>query len=631
MTWRLRHLPVLLIMAFEPSFGVAQQSIARKVVKTRDDLPRFTYPISGTATDLIRADDATFARFAAKVNADIDTVLTHYDVQDKATSSALYGQRAGLQILSGDSRGLIRTIETLRGLTDKPEAKLLTSITAMALARARLSTNRTTGPAYVTAFNREFTASLNKLPWAVVRNGIKQRRGAALIASSDTMLGHIQATVEPGVARTHQLSSENVNAVIVARGFIRYFAQTGPQELAALTAYITAHDTPKPDIWAARDVTLTAADHLTPVRVGIWDTGVDLSLFPDQTFVDPTPGSSADPHGLAYDIDFRPSRGDLNPLTPTEQDDYAVSLGDIKGSADLDASIESPEADAWRRKLAGLDPVARASLAETTYFFGGHYIHGTHVAGIAARGNPAIRLAIARSTWEWHNVPAPITDDFVTREIDAYQHYVDWFRTRGIRVVNMSWGLSPSDFEDNLEANGIGKDAADRKVIARRLFERDRDGLRRALASAPDVLFVCASGNSNDDNGFTEDEPSSFDLPNLVAVGAVDQAGEEVSFTTYGKSVQLHASGYQVESVVPGGARLRLSGTSMAAPAVVNLAAKLLAIGPSLTPTEVIQLIVAGSQSSADGRLHIINPKASIAMIRQRQRTDIGPRSDRSE
>lgn len=69
------------IFAIQPPPVIAQ-SAPRQIVKIKDDLPRFSYPISGTATDLVRAPDATFAPFAAKVSADIDAVLAHYDIRD---------------------------------------------------------------------------------------------------------------------------------------------------------------------------------------------------------------------------------------------------------------------------------------------------------------------------------------------------------------------------------------------------------------------------------------------------------------------------------------------------------------------------------------------------------------------
>ena len=60
-------------------------------------------------------------------------------------------------------------------------------------------------------------------------------------------------------------------------------------------------------------------------------------------------------------------------------------------------------------------------------------------------------------------------------------------------------------------------------------------------------------------------------------VGAVNQAGDETSFTSYGDTVVVDADGYNLESCVPGGTRLKLSGTSVATPNVANLAAKLFA------------------------------------------------------
>ena len=107
----------------------------------------------------------------------------------------------------------------------------------------------------------------------------------------------------------------------------------------------------------------------------------------------------------------------------------------------------------------------------------------------------------------------------------------------------------------------------------------------------------------------------------MLAVGAVDQAGDEASFTSYGDTVRVDADGYQVESVLPGGAKVRFSGTSMASPNVVNLAAKLLALDPKLTPEETIHLIVSGATPSADGRRHNIDPKRSVALLHQQMQS----------
>jgi subtilisin family serine protease len=84
--------------------------------------------------------------------------------------------------------------------------------------------------------------------------------------------------------------------------------------------------------------------------------------------------------------------------------------------------------------------------------------------------------------------------------------------------------------------------------------------------------------------------------------------------------VVVDADGFQGESYVPGGARLRFSGTSMASPNVVNLAAKLIALDPSLTPQQTIELIKRGADRSADARRHLINPKATVALLNSEAR-----------
>jgi subtilisin family serine protease len=155
--------------------------------------------------------------------------------------------------------------------------------------------------------------------------------------------------------------------------------------------------------------------------------------------------------------------------------------------------------------------------------------------------------------------------------------------------------------EEALEECGIGKTTAERQKVARDYFEIEKTALQRALASTAEILFVTAASNSNSDSSLSEFIPSSIVLPNLLTVGAVDKAGDEAPFTSYGPTVAMHANGYQVESYLPGGKRVALSGTSMASPNVANLAAKLLAAKPSLKPTEVIAIIHETADETADG------------------------------
>jgi subtilisin family serine protease len=198
---------------------------------------------------------------------------------------------------------------------------------------------------------------------------------------------------------------------------------------------------------------------------------------------------------------------------------------------------------------------------------------------------------------------------------ENYIETVKYFKANNVRVVNMSWGWTLKEIEGMLEANSIGKDAEERSQLTRKIFDIYKDGLYNAIKSAPEILFITAAGNSDNDVTFDEVIPSMFDLPNLITVGAVDQAGEETGFTSFGESVDVHANGFEVDSYLPGGDKIKMSGTSMASPNVVNLAAKLLALDYSLTTTELIKLIVSGADKSEDGRITLINPKKSVELL----------------
>jgi subtilisin family serine protease len=283
----------------------------------------------------------------------------------------------------------------------------------------------------------------------------------------------------------------------------------------------------------------------------------------------------------------------------------------MRGARDVQANIESPEASAYRRQVASLKAEEVQAFQESMRRGGNHY-HGTHVAGIAVDGNPFARVFAARITFGWRDAPLPITDERRERHKAAARATVAALREAGARVVNMSWGGNQRGWEATLRYHGVGKDDEERRALARRYFTEGRDNLRDAMAAAPEILFITTSGNDNFDSGFEETSPADISLPNLMTVGAVDSAGNETSFSSFGRTTVAHANGYQVESFLPGGDRLRASGTSMAAPQVANLAAKLWALYPDLAVAEVKQLILDGAERK--GRIHLIHPRRTLEL-----------------
>ena len=592
------------------------QSSAKKKVASQADLPRFSYPVAGSASDLLQADDATFNAFASKVRADLDALLRDYEIDDASTMRTLLATKLDLQELAGENQAALETVEALRGLQQKPSPKLTSGLFDRARLQAAMDSHSVAGHGFDEAFVKHYREGVDPLPWDVVQDWARQSYVGARLNGKPAIVGDVMTELDPAVKQSGSLDDAEAWDLIASREYLKFNVPLGPARSDVLRAYIAAHNVAKPDIWAAREVTLTGNQNLTPVLVAIWDSGIDVSIFPNQLFTDPNPTASGT-HGLAFDDDGAPSTTWLFPLTPEQQRAYPEFRDEIKGELDIEEGHDSAEAEEVVKKFNTLSPDQLHQAFDLEKVIG-FYLHGTHCAGIAVRGNPAARLVVARFDDQLPDLPFPPTEEWAHRLGADFQQMSDYFRTRNVRVVNMSWGDDPGEFEAWLSKTGGGADPAERKKRAADLYAIWREAVETAIKDSPNTLFVTAAGNSDSNAGFVEDVPASIRLPNIVAVGAVNQAGDETSFTSYGDTVAVDADGYEVESYVPGGARLKLSGTSMASPNVVNLAAKLFALDPSLTPAEVIGLIKQGASASEDGRRHLIDEKRSVALLQEK-------------
>ena len=585
----------------------------KKVVRSQSDLPRLTYAIQGTASDLVRDGGPQFDAFAAKARADLESIFQNYEIEDNSTLRRLLNARLDLEALAGDYKAALQTVDQIRGLQDKPAAKLLSGLAFRGMFEAAIEAHGPQGDAFTAALMRLYAQELQPLPWDIVQDSIKRSHVGARIFTKSVALGDVMTDLDPATRTSGALDAQEAWTLLDTRFDIVWMVATGPARAKVLEDYIAAHQSVSRDIWAGREVTLTADQQLTPVVVAIWDSGIDLEDFPGQV-LDDARATASGAHGLAFDDQGEPSKSWLYPLTPVQRDAYPEYRILNQGNLDIEHGIDSPAAQALVRKYTTLDPEGLHSYFEMEKVFD-FYVHGTHCAGIAVRGNPAARLVVARFNDQLPDMTFPPTEAWVRKLGADFQAMAEFFRSRNVRVVNMSWGDQPQEFESWLDKTGEGKDPVARKANAERLFHLWSDAVNAAIKSCPGVLFVTAAGNSDSNPGFDEDIPASFHLPNLISVGAVNQAGDETSFTSYGEDVVVDANGYEVDSTIPGRGRMRLSGTSMASPNVVNLAAKLIALKPSLTPAQVIHLLRAGSSVSSDGRRHLIDERESVRLL----------------
>lgn len=151
--------------------------------------------------------------------------------------------------------------------------------------------------------------------------------------------------------------------------------------------------------------------------------------------------------------------------------------------------------------------------------------HGTHCSGtIGAQGDDGYGLAGVN--WDVSIMGIKFLDaggnGWTDDELECFE-YAD---TMGVTLLSNSWGgYYP---EDPAEVD--------------------------AMEAMSDTLFFFAAGNNaNDNDGAFQHYPSSYDLDNILAVGASDHNDDPAGFSNYGAtSVDVFAPGAGIKSTVPG-------------------------------------------------------------------------------
>ena len=595
MAWAALLVVLAVLLGAAPPAGAQS---GRTTVTDETQLPRVAYPMPTPPSVFLTGSDAAFAPFLASVEVDVAKTLAAYDIQDKATLRDYLATQLAIDLLKGDAAGVRSTVAQLRAAETKP---------ASALLAGRLQLAYLSGQDGFAAADR---AEVDALPWSVVADSVKSAAAFEPIATRDAVVGSVAHDFDPIAAKTGTLDGPSARALVQTRAQLLLLPFL-PQDANILAAYIAKNNVTKPDIWGARDVTLAASQIKAPVRIGILDSGVDPQDYAPLMYG----GASASQHGLAFADDGTASTSDTFPLPPDVAADYPRLVKLMTGTSDMESGIASPEASAAASYLRSLDAAQRNAF-EREMDFVGEYSHGSHVAGIASRGNPGARIVVLRFDDNLPNLPFAPTTDWANRMAGNFASVGAFLRANQVRVVNMSWGDQVSEFEEWLAKTASISSPQERKVKAQELYSIWRTAIANMIADTPGTLFVAAAGNGDNDATFAQDVPGSLIYPNLLTVGAVNQAGDATGFTSYGPTVAVYADGFHVPSKIPQGYTVKFSGTSMAAPNVTNLAAKLFALDPSLTPQQARDLIVRGATRVSGSNLKLIDPKQSVTLLK---------------
>ncbi|MFY8135756.1 MAG: S8 family serine peptidase [Aquimonas sp.] len=557
----------------------APEPAVRTVVETAADLPRLGYRLPVAPSRMLDDPDA-LAALASAVAGDAARVLATHDIRDKAARQELLRAQASAALLQGQTDAAHALLEEALAVEDKPALRLTGLLEIEGL---RAAARETSPEAAAQAFREAVARALAALPAEQVRARVIELKANLDGTSPARRRGGLRIYADPVWKPDADLPLDLAAWTLQIATRERVFGPYLPAMREALTAWIVSNPAPADaDIWLARSVQFGADERLAPVSVAVWDTGVDRTAFE---------GRNAVAAGLAFDEDLQPTAGDLAPVPPAFAGKIDLAERIARGNGALRAGLEGPDVAFLRETVAALDvDDIDAYDALNRWWFGRS--HGTLVADIASRGNPAIRIVPVRFTVPDAAVPPPIDEAAAARWLEYARASMAYLRAEGVRVANLSWGLTARDIEDLLAAHHLETDAETRKRRAQSIFDTLFDGYSALIAEAPEILFVIAAGNANQDMDFVRDLPGSINLPNVLSVASVDAAGVLSTFASTGPSVDLHAPGENIDARVPGGGRILASGASLSAPQVVNAAAQVLSVRPDLDTAAVVDLLL---------------------------------------
>lgn len=169
--------------------------------------------------------------------------------------------------------------------------------------------------------------------------------------------------------------------------------------------------------------------------------------------------------------------------------------------------------------------------------------HGSHVTGVlVAKDNTIGMIGVCP---EAKVKPVKVLDKNGNGNMDDVSNGIRWAADNGCDLITMSLG-APFKVQE----------------------------VRKAIqyAESKGSVCFCAAGNA----GFTQEIFYPANYPETISIGAIDQNFKRANFSNTGKNLDFMAPGVDILSTVPDNWYATFSGTSMACPFAVGVAALLL-------------------------------------------------------
>ncbi len=250
-----------------------------------------------------------------------------------------------------------------------------------------------------------------------------------------------------------------------------------------------------------------------------------------------------------------------------------IDTGVDYNSADLEGNIWTNEVEQNGQigidddNNGVIDDIHGANFVESTKPTGNSmddHGHGSHCSGtVAARGDDG--KGIVGVAWKAKIMGVKFLSASGAGTLEGAVQAIHYATKMGAKILSNSWG-------------GGGFSQALLESIQK--------------SHEAKSLFVAAAGNESNNNDASPTYPATYDVPNILAVAAVDNKGQLASFSSYGKTkVHVGAPGVNVLSLTTNG-YASWSGTSMATPHVSGIAVLLASRFPEMSGVEMKERIV---------------------------------------